>query len=258
MTSRRRSPDEPSLDDRLSQLADYLRTEVDPYDFGWLLPEYVAASGSHAPGLDPEAPEEFLSTEQGQRLVRGFEAWLMGVVFTRRDVVDDPYSPAYLAFGNVSGPTAAEEWLVHFSDDADDIASHGFRYGQPDERLLALTTHFTDAVRRREPGWNFGFEAGSPEAYVASRRSKYGRHAVLFRARHVLAMHYGDMERQAIFWGPSVRAFALLERDGSRWSVRLASGGGEACGGDFSAAVACGVSRLGAKKGRVFRRAKKA
>lgn len=257
MTSKRRSPDEPSPDDRLSQLADYLRTEVDPHDFEWLLPEYISVSGADDAGFDPDEPWEFLSTPRGQRLLPGFEAWLRSVVYTRRDVADDPYSPAYLAFGSVSDPTGAEEWLVHFSDDAEDIASHGFKYGQPDERLLALTTHFSDAVRRKEPGWNFGFEAGSPEAYVASRRSKYGRHAVLFRARHVLAMHYGDMERQAIFWGPSVSSSALLKRDGSRWSVRLTTGG-EACGGDFSAAVTCGISRFGAKKGRVFRRAKKA
>lgn len=248
---------EPTLSARLGALADYLSIEVDAFDFAWLLPEFFASAGSRTPGsYDPDDPSSFLLSEEGAAATPAFEAWLTRHRLLRPDIASDPHSPAYLTFDNVSRPTPDARWLVHFSDDAEEIARSGFIYGQPDESLLALTTHFTDEVRRKRSGWNFAFEHDSPEAFSASRARKYGRDAVLFRARYVLATHYGDMERQAIFWGPSVSRVALVERDGWRWVARDTGGRGEACSGDFTRALECCVSLERSRGLRVFRKVK--
>ncbi len=97
-------------------------------------------------------------------------------------------------------------WLVHFTDDPDDIAENGFKYGWDGTEGLGLTTHFTDNVRKRGPGYNFAFVVGSRDARNAASGyfdadPKYGKHAVVFWVGGVEAYHYGDEESQVIFWG---------------------------------------------------------
>ena len=116
-------------------------------------------------------------------------------------------------------------WLVHFTDNSDDICSKGFKYGMMDMEKLGLTTSFIkNGFHKRSGGYNFAFEADSRYARQAANAKKYGDHAVMFQSAGVEVYHYADEEHQIIFWGPSVdpRDIILIDRLGhyEGWAVR--------------------------------------
>ena len=127
----------------------------------------------------------------------------------------------YLDMSRVSRP---DTWLIHFSDDADDIAREGFAKGVYDPSELGLT-HYLHSSQKEYPGYNFAFYANSRDAIFAANKSKYGKHAVMFQSAGIDAYHYGDEEHQIIFWGPSVdqrRIVLLLNHDD--WCVATTLG----------------------------------
>ncbi|MEE3309735.1 hypothetical protein, partial [Sharpea azabuensis] len=90
------------------------------------------------------------------------------------------------------------EWCIHFTSDAYNIAREGFTGGTPEIDDLAYT-----GAGRQKIGAGYDF------AFLIHDRSVdfngYGDEAVIFRASGVLARHYGDEQDQVIFWGPSVK-----------------------------------------------------
>ena len=103
------------------------------------------------------------------------------------------------------------DWLIHFSDDAYDIASEGFCRGVEDITKLGLTTHLGSHEFGTE-GYNFAYPAEFATRFGFDRhRPRYGKHAVLFRAPYMMFDHLGDREPQAIFWGPSARDITLID-----------------------------------------------
>lgn len=227
----------PSTADRLRWLADYLRQRIDPHDFPERLRDFFDYEGEAPASFDGRDPYSFFSSPEWPAFSEAFSAWLLEHAIDG-ELMSDPHSPAYLHF---SGVRLLPEgtWLVHFSDDAGDISRRGFVYGHADERTLALTTLLADDVRFDEAGWNFAFEAASADALRAAAENKYGSSAVLFRAAAVSAVHASDGERQAIFWGPSVKRAALLSGEGGRsWRVDDLRTGDVAFRGPFREAVA--------------------
>lgn len=116
-------------------------------------------------------------------------------------------------------------WLVHFTDNAYEIAKDGFKYGVYDMDKLGLTTWYrNDGFTKKHGGYNFAFLADGNDADNGARGKKYGRDAVLFQSSGVLIYHYGDSEKQVVFWGASVdpRSIIRLERLSSHddWSVK--------------------------------------
>jgi hypothetical protein len=105
-------------------------------------------------------------------------------------------------------------WLIHFSDNAEQIADNGFKYGQDQMDKLGLTTWFKDEAKKYG-GYNFAFLASSVHG-----PSNYGSHAVLFQNSGVHCYHYGDNEDQIIFWGADVEPSTIvLIRKSDEWEV---------------------------------------
>lgn len=102
-----------------------------------------------------------------------------------------------------------DTWLIHFSDNARNIAREGFTVGADDITNLAVTRYANKGYETE--GYNFAFLANSPEVSNVSRSHKYGKNAVMFRGSGVHFYHYGDSENQVVFYGPDVKEFVLLE-----------------------------------------------
>lgn len=117
------------------------------------------------------------------------------------DDMDSYHRPAYTAMDY--SKFIPNTWLVHFTDDADSIASQGFEYGHSDySEGLHLSTWKSN--RKFEKGYNFAFEAFSSDADDVAASKKYGKEAVVFWGSGVKVYHYGDEEKQIIFWGDKV------------------------------------------------------
>lgn len=155
-----------------------------------------------------------------------------GILGDFEEAVKDRYVSDDMYHNPVDAPTWAHgdlrkdqliprtEWLVHFSDHADDIARQGFIYGMDDMDRLGLTTYFKKEAKTG--GYNFAFTANSWEANQVADSTKYGKHAVLFQNSGVMIDHYGDQEDQVIFHGEDVdpRNIVYLENDYGDWIVK--------------------------------------
>lgn len=88
-------------------------------------------------------------------------------------------------------------WLVHKTNSASDVWRQGLKFGSPEVSRLGLTTWFTKEAKRTG-GYNFAYRVQDFDD------SKYGKECVMFQSAAVLVHHGGDLEYQAIFWGPDV------------------------------------------------------
>jgi len=201
----------------VAYLVRYLRSGIDPYDFAQMLEEYLGdqpeapAGDQEKQTFEPDDPYEYLENmPEGER--EAFKKWLK----TRLESMDlgDPTLPTYL-FMTFESIVVPSSWLIHFSDDAADIAANGFEYGAEDFTQLGLTTHFSDNWRKKMPGWNFAFSVNDR----GPQRGRYGDEAVLFQSGGVRVYHFGDEENQVIFKGTSVERLILLENDGGSWVI---------------------------------------
>jgi 8-oxo-dGTP pyrophosphatase MutT (NUDIX family)/GNAT superfamily N-acetyltransferase len=111
------------------------------------------------------------------------------------------------------------QWLVHFSDNADAIAKEGFRFGVSDMASLGLTTNLPDRAKEWG-GYNFAFLPEHVRNFTyGSRGFKYGKHCVIFRASGVRVYHYGDSEPQVIFWGNDARDIIAVTDCDEGWCL---------------------------------------
>lgn len=98
------------------------------------------------------------------------------------------------------------EWCIHFCQDADSIAREGFTGGTEEIDQLAYTNA---GKQKRREGYDF--------AYPMYERNidfnNYGEEAVIFQTSGVECDHYGDNERQVIFWGPDAKNFIPIKYD---------------------------------------------
>lgn len=224
--------------DRLIDLRNYINSGIDPHDFAYLFEDFLEEQGleGEAEGFDPDEPYNFLNSEAFLAFEDDFRSWLEdGPAY--RDISTD--SPAYLTMSRAK-LVPRQTWLVHFSDDADDIARNGFLYGHEDARTLALTTWFRN--RKMGPGWNFSLRAGGRDAQSVFRKGKYGKNAVLFRSAGVEVYHSGDEETQVILWGPNAHDFILLTRDGDDVVIEDEVTGRELRRGSFEKVVEWAMS----------------
>lgn len=179
-------------------LARYLKTGFDPYDFAqeWILEAWNTAYPEFA--VDPERYEP--PKEEAV-----FERWVQDKIVPEILHSDPRFLPAYIHFDSVS-VLPKGTWLVHFSRD------HFFKFdrGATLENLALSTWDREKATAsckvNRYPHaglgdlvWGFAFHSDDRNVgYTAAK--KYGDHIVLFQTDcGVSAWHHGDEEQQIIF-----------------------------------------------------------
>ena len=92
------------------------------------------------------------------------------------------------------------KWLLHYTDNPDEIVREGFTIGMGDLDRLGLTTYYTN--KAKGGGYNFAVPADQAHSI---RDFEFGKHAVLFRASGVMTYHWADSFNQVIFWGRDAR-----------------------------------------------------
>ena len=199
-------------------LRDYLKEGISPYDFPHLLEKFFEQQYGELPeNFDQEEPYIHLDGMNEAQL-KEFKAWLerSGNLSGEHE---DAMSPSYMHLQGAQ-IVPPETWLVHFSDQAEDIGTKGFQFGHEDMQTLGLTTHFVN--RKKGAGWNFAFEALSRYARNAARTGKYGNSAVLFRCAGVKSYHAGDQEDQIIFLGSAAKDIVHIAQ-GENWTQHSSS-----------------------------------
>lgn len=115
--------------------------------------------------------------------------------------------PSWYFFSLSNAPIVKNEWLVHFSDWADNIFKNGFIYGNRYAEKLGLTT--ADYDTPKDGNYLFAFRV-SDRANIDPER--YGDGCVVFRASGVEVYHNGDKERQVIFDRRTASNFIYIRR----------------------------------------------
>lgn len=93
------------------------------------------------------------------------------------------------------------QWMIHFTEYAEDIAKDGFTHGVYDIDRLGITSSVSD-FEKKYGGYNFAYDVNDYKRhYKNSFGNKYGSEAVLFRCSGIKLWHNGDEEPQIIFWG---------------------------------------------------------
>ena len=140
------------------------------------------------------------------------------------DTLDIPPAdyPAWHFFGTPS--IVKNQWLIHYTDDADSIARDGFTRGVNEMDKLGLTCHLGE-FDKMYGGYNFAYTLDDYKRYGYGRHNpfKYGKEAIIFNASGLKLWHNGDSEPQVIFYGNTAKnIIAITEGENLRWAVRHA------------------------------------
>lgn len=142
-----------------------------------------------------------------KKTFNSFAEYLLNKINNYTLPISDSEYPAWSYFDDK--PTLIKnQWLIHFTDNADDIAREGFKYGVDDMTKLGLTTHLGE-FDKKYGGYNFAYLLNDFSKYAKGNYSrgkyKYGKEAVVFNASGIKVWHYGDNEPQVIFYGNTAR-----------------------------------------------------
>lgn len=125
--------------------------------------------------------------------------------------IPDSEYPAWSYFDDTP-KIIKNQWLIHFTNDANDVAIEGFKYGVDDMTKLALTTHLGE-FEKKYGGYNFAYLISDFSKYAKKRNGyKYGKEAVVFNASGIKVWHYGDEEPQVIFYGNTAKNIIPITR----------------------------------------------
>ena len=118
------------------------------------------------------------------------------------------------------------QWLIHFTTEAEAIAKDGFKFGVDDYEKLGLTTWLGE-FDKKYGGYSFAYRVEDFVRYGYSSRGeyKYGSEAVLFRSAGIKTYHHGDGEPQVIFWGKMARDRIPIVKEYDDWIVHSSKTG---------------------------------
>jgi hypothetical protein len=169
---------------------------------------------------DYEIPE-WLETHN-KELFNKFREWLYKRVINSTLEIPDNEYPTWSFFDKPK--IIKDQWLIHFTDNSQDIEREGFTKGTYDIDKLGLTTH-TSSYGKEHGGYNFCYTIYDFKRYAKSWRGwqkgyKYGKEAVLFRCSGVRARHNSDEEYQTIFWGNLAKNINAIESgEKKQWGI---------------------------------------
>lgn len=180
---------------------DYLKTEIDPYDFGRFIPEWAEDTGVRLKDVDELTPSDLKPVK-----LKKFHDWLVanekGIEWVG---TGDVYAPAYLYFNEVSKMETGS-WGIHFTEadpfgvfdrgtTLDGLALSSYKNTKD---KVDCSKNLTDRIGTAEVVFGFSFTADQRNVLSVGR--KYGQNAVLFQTDGaVRAWHIGDEEYQMIF-----------------------------------------------------------
>ncbi len=173
--------------------------------------EFINAYGELETGDDYHDIELMTWLENNNKeIYNKFAEYLFDKISNNTLPIDDSEYPAWSYFDD-RPQLIKNQWLIHFTNDADGIAKSGFKYGVDDMTKLGLTTHLSD-FDKKYGGYNFAYTLNDFQKYGSSSYGnwsksgyKYGNEAVVFNASGIKVWHYGDEEPQVIFYGNTVK-----------------------------------------------------
>ena len=124
--------------------------------------------------------------------------------------------PAWLFFEDIED--YKNNWLIHFTNYADNISKEGFKYGMKDIESLGLTT----LLPKNTNGYNFAYDITEFKKFgLEHNKYKYGNQAVMFVADGIKAYHNKDFENQVIFVGKKAKnIIPITPSDAKLWSIK--------------------------------------
>lgn len=136
-----------------------------------------------------------------------FADWLFKKIEDHELPIADAEFPAWSYFDFPE--LVKNQWLIHFTNNAGDIAKEGFKYGVDEVDKLGLTTNLGE-FDKKYGGYNFSyllsdFVKYSKSDYTRGGGYKYGKEAVIFNASGIKLWHHGDGEPQVIFYGNTAK-----------------------------------------------------
>lgn len=157
-----------------------------------------------------------------------FGKWLLKKVENHAFDIPDADYPTWSFFAT---PPALikNQWLIHFTNNADDIAAQGFTKGVDDMTKLGLTTHLGE-FDKKYGGYNFAYTLSDFDRYGRGGRAwssyNYGDEAVIFRASGLKLWHYGDEEPQVLFYGKTAtNIIPITSGENAKYAIRNAKTG---------------------------------
>jgi hypothetical protein len=141
--------------------------------------------------------------ENNVELYKQYGKYLFDKIESHELPIDDSEYPAWSFFGSPS--LVKNQWLIHFTDYAEQIGREGFKRGVDEMTKLGLTTHLSE-FDKKYGGYNFAYLINDYVKHARDRHGfKYGSEAVIFNASGLKIWHYGDDEPQVIFYGNTAR-----------------------------------------------------
>lgn len=158
--------------------------------------------------------------KNNKNLFDSFANYLFSKINNHELPIPDSDYPAWTYFSDVQ--LIKNQWLIHFTEDADSIALEGFKYGVSDMDKLGLTCHLGE-FEKKYGGYNFAYTLPDYLRYARANRNtfKYGEEAVVFNASGIKLWHWGDQEPQVIFYGNTARnIIPITSGDRDKYAVR--------------------------------------
>lgn len=212
---------------------DFMEDEDQYYDFE--IPKISSYTDSDGNDIEEEMQGyeliEWLQ-ENNVDLYNKYSNWLFEKIkYNELNISPEDY-PAWSYYD--SNPILIKnQWLIHFTNDAEGIAKNGFKYGVDEIDKLGLTTYLGD-FEKKYGGYNFAYLLRDFNSYgkagIGSRggKYKYGKEAVIFRASGIKLYHYGDEEPQVIFYGNTAKnIIPITTGENADWAIYNTKTGGK-------------------------------
>ena len=190
-----------------------------PYSLPWLFEKFLADTDSDY-SIDDK--DDFDIGDIPKDLQEEYGEWLFYNVTNGQLDIEAVDYPAWSYFDKPI--LIKNQWLIHFTDNANDIAREGFKFGVSEQDKLGLTTHLGE-FDKKYGGYNFAYmlsdfmRYGVPD-YNRGTEFKYGSNAVIFRASGIKLWHSSDNEPQVIFWGETAaNIIPIIESDDAKWAI---------------------------------------
>ncbi len=166
--------------------------------------------------------------KNNKELYDAFAEYLFKKISNNTLPIPEQEYPAWSYFDD-SPQLIKNQWLIHFTNNADDIAREGFKYGVDDMTKLGLTTSLGE-FDKKYGGYNFAyllsdFPKYSTRDYTRGGGYKYGKEAVVFNASGIKLWHHGDQEPQVIFYGKTAtNIIPITSGENADWAIHDKNG----------------------------------